>query len=190
MATVVRMIKEEGGLSLSRFEQRRRRLYRFIHRCTSSKKLQFFCCHNYDQRRRPRVRYWWISITEVLACCLGIWGVLREPLAAIIVAWWQTKWTSLVVNVCLWPDPDFLTSYTSTLMGQCSSNIRSTPTFSTSKCAQEQGLCIDVGVDLWLYGGLSRNKHVKDATTFTVTLRSISRYHIFDNCWYCVYGGG
>ena len=74
-------------------------------------------------------------------------------------------------------------TYTSTLMGQCSSNIRSTPTFSTSKCAQEQGLCIDVGVDLWLYGGLSRNKHVKDATTFTVTLRSISRYHIFDKNW-------
>ena len=77
----------------------------------------------------------------------------------------------------------FLTSHTSTLMGQCSSNIRSTPAFSTSKCAQEQGLCIDVGIDLWLYAGLSRNKHVKDATTFTVTLRSISRYHIFDKNW-------
>ena len=151
-----------------------------IHRCTSSKSCNFFAATTMTKEGRWRVRYWWISITEVLECCLGIYGVPREPLAAMIVAWWSTKWTSLLLNVCVWPDFFFLTSHTSTLMGQCSSNIRSTPAFSTSKCAQEQGLCIDVGIDLWLYAGLSRNKHVKDATTFTVTLRSISRYHIFD----------
>ena len=42
MATTVRMIKEEGGLSLSRYEQRRRRLYRYFHRCTSSKSCNVF----------------------------------------------------------------------------------------------------------------------------------------------------
>ena len=87
MATMVRMIKEEGGLSLSRYEQRRRRLYRYFHRCTSSKSCNVFVAattmtkggtgeSDIDEYRSPRCRW--------------IWGGLREPLAAI-VAWWSTK---------------------------------------------------------------------------------------------------
>ena len=79
MATMVRMIKEEGGLSLSRYEQRRRRLYRYFHRCTSSKSFNVFVAattmtkggtgeSDIDEYRSPRCRW--------------IWGGLREPLAA------------------------------------------------------------------------------------------------------------
>ena len=55
-------------------------------------------CKNVDvtiitKRGRGRVRYWWISINEVLACCLGMCWVHRGPLAAMIVACCGRKWT-------------------------------------------------------------------------------------------------
>ena len=56
--------------------------------------------------------------------------------------------------------------------------------FSTSKCAQEQQLSIDVGVDLWLYAGLSRNVHRKGLSIFSGSKRSILCVHLFDKYWY------
>ena len=59
--------------------------------------------------------------------------------------------------------------------------------FSTSKCAQEQQLSIDVGVDLWLYAGLSRNVHRKGLSIFSGSKRSILCVHLFDKYWYSLW---
>ena len=69
------------------------------------------------------------------------------------------------------------------LHGQCSPIIRSTPTYDVSNYAQEQGLSIDVGVALWLYARLSRNKQVKGLSIFSGHKRSDVTVHLFDKNW-------
>ena len=92
IGTTARMIWEDRGLLMWRMKRGGEGSYRFY-----SSRCNIKICKKVDvtiitKRGRGRVRYWWISINEVLACCLGMCGVHRGPLAAMIVASSSRNW--------------------------------------------------------------------------------------------------
>ena len=92
IGTTARMIWEDRGLLMWRMKRGGEGSYR----CYSSR-CNIKICKKVDVTTmtkwgRGRVRYWWISIYEVLACCLGMCWVHRGPLAAMIVASSSRNW--------------------------------------------------------------------------------------------------